>query len=296
MLQEIDFNDVDNNAESSDSEAYDVESDGEGELSFESDEDGFFVPTKVPSGVANKGAERSASTAEDDVSDDDSKSLDEESGESGSEEIDSDDIEDISDSEGVEEADSGEDSAEEEAGESDEESSTEELDSRNGVDRGQGLVDKAKSAKLNGAGPAEATTNGNKLPNGEKKVNALAAFQKELISKDEYADHDTSDEEDIRNTVGNIPMHWYDEYKHIGYDWDAKKIVKPPQRDQLDDFLKRMEDPNFWRTVKDPKTGQEVVLSEADIELIKRINAKRIPDSNYEEYAVGSCKYSINNN
>lgn len=33
---------------------------------------------------------------------------------------------------------------------------------------------------------------------------------------DEYADHDTSDEEDIRNTVGNIPMNWYDEYKHLG--------------------------------------------------------------------------------
>lgn len=34
--------------------------------------------------------------------------------------------------------------------------------------------------------------------------------------QNEYADHDTSDEEDIRNTVGNIPMNWYDEYKHLG--------------------------------------------------------------------------------
>lgn len=33
---------------------------------------------------------------------------------------------------------------------------------------------------------------------------------------DEYAEHDTSDEEDIRNTVGNIPMNWYDDYKHLG--------------------------------------------------------------------------------
>lgn len=33
---------------------------------------------------------------------------------------------------------------------------------------------------------------------------------------DEYADCDTSDEEDIRNTVGNIPMNWYNEYKHLG--------------------------------------------------------------------------------
>ena len=81
-------------------------------------------------------------------------------------------------------------------------------------------------------------------------------------------------------------MHWYDEYKHIGYDWDAKKIIKPEKGDQLDSFLKRMEDPNFWRTVKDPQTGQNVILSEEDIEIIKRINSQRNPDSTFNEYAV----------
>lgn len=127
----------------------------------------------------------------------------------------------------------------------------------------------------------------------KKKPTAVEAFKSELNGsssksqpvEDEYKD-DTSDEEDIRNTIGNIPMHWYDEYKHIGYDWDAKKIIKPARRDQLDDFLKRMEDPNFWRTVKDMQTGQDIVISEADIELIKRINSQRIPDDQYEEYTV----------
>lgn len=101
----------------------------------------------------------------------------------------------------------------------------------------------------------------------------------------EYEDDgDSSDEEDIRNTVGNIPLHWYDEYKHIGYDWDGKKIIKPPQRDKIDDFLKKMEDPDFWRTVKDPQTGQDVVLSEDDIQLIKRVMKQKNPDQNYDEY------------
>lgn len=103
---------------------------------------------------------------------------------------------------------------------------------------------------------------------------------------DEYAeDGDSSDEEDIRNTVGNVPLHWYDEYKHIGYDWDGKKIIKPPQRDQIDDFLKKMEDPDFWRTVKDPQTGQDVVMSEEDIQLIKKIMKQKNPDKNFDEYA-----------
>ncbi|KAG5671775.1 hypothetical protein PVAND_001952 [Polypedilum vanderplanki] len=101
----------------------------------------------------------------------------------------------------------------------------------------------------------------------------------------EYEDDgDTSDEEDIRNTVGNIPLHWYDEYKHIGYDWEGRKIMKPPAKDQLDVFLRKMEDPDFWRTVKDPQTGQDVVLSEEDIQLIKLIKKQRAPDQNFDAY------------
>lgn len=134
-----------------------------------------------------------------------------------------------------------------------------------------------------------------------KKPSAVQALKSELNGnsiktkeqeEDEYKD-DTSDEEDIRNTIGNVPLHWYDEYKHIGYDWDANKIIKPARRDQLDDFLKRMEDPNFWRTVKDMQTGQDIVISEADIELIKRINSQRIPDDQYDDYAV-SDSFVIN--
>lgn len=126
----------------------------------------------------------------------------------------------------------------------------------------------------------------------KKSPTALQALKSELADgtkpkeEDDEYNNDTSDEEDIRNTVGNIPMHWYDEYKHIGYDWDAKKIIKGPKGDQLDDFLKRMEDPNFWRTVKDAQTGQDIIISEADIELIKRINSQKIPDAAYNDYAV----------
>ncbi|KAJ8670300.1 hypothetical protein QAD02_001559 [Eretmocerus hayati] len=101
---------------------------------------------------------------------------------------------------------------------------------------------------------------------------------------DEY-ESDTSDEEDIRNTVGNIPIKWYDDAEHVGYDWDGKKILKPQKGDQLDAFLKRMEDPDFWRTVKDYQTGQDVILSEADIDLITRIQKQRIPDAQFDEYA-----------
>ncbi|KYN38894.1 Ribosome biogenesis protein BOP1 like protein [Trachymyrmex septentrionalis] len=113
----------------------------------------------------------------------------------------------------------------------------------------------------------------------EQKTNISTAND-----EDEYV-YDSSDEEDIRNTIGNVPLKWYNEYDHVGYDWEGKKILKPEKGDELDNFLKRMEDPNFWRTIKDPQTGQDVVLNEADIDLIVRIQKQKIPDVQFDEYA-----------
>lgn len=41
-------------------------------------------------------------------------------------------------------------------------------------------------------------------------------------------------------------MEWYDDYKHFGYDIHGKKLVKSKQGDQLDQFLSKMEDPDYW--------------------------------------------------
>jgi len=133
--------------------------------------------------------------------------------------------------------------------------------------------------------------NAEKEEDPESPVNeAMEKFSKaiQIVQENrtnEYDEGDTSDEEDIRNTVGNIPMKWYDEYKHIGYDWDAKKVTKPAQGDALDLFLKKMEDPDFWRTVKDPQTGQDIVLSGEEINFVKGVMAGRNPNANYNENA-----------
>lgn len=48
------------------------------------------------------------------------------------------------------------------------------------------------------------------------------------------------------NRVGNIPMHWYDDLPHIGYDVNGKKMFRPARGDELDKFLKTVEDPTAW--------------------------------------------------
>lgn len=46
--------------------------------------------------------------------------------------------------------------------------------------------------------------------------------------------------------MGRIPMHWYDDFDHIGYDREGKKIMKSAKGDSLDNFLQQEDDPNFW--------------------------------------------------
>ncbi|XP_061680877.1 ribosome biogenesis protein bop1 [Syngnathoides biaculeatus] len=102
--------------------------------------------------------------------------------------------------------------------------------------------------------------------------------------KEEY-EHDSSDEEDIRNTVGNIPMEWYKDFPHIGYNLDGKKIYKPIRnKDELDQFLDKMENPDYWRTVHDKQTGSDVVLSDEQVELVKRLQRGQFGDVNFDEF------------
>ena len=41
-------------------------------------------------------------------------------------------------------------------------------------------------------------------------------------------------------------MHWYDDLPHVGYSIDGKKVLKPARGDELDKFLKTVDDPSAW--------------------------------------------------
>ncbi|KAJ3379322.1 Ribosome biogenesis protein 1 [Entophlyctis sp. JEL0112] len=100
----------------------------------------------------------------------------------------------------------------------------------------------------------------------------------------DYASDD-SDEETI-NTIGNVPIEWYDDYDHIGYDINGKKIKKPAavSKDSLDKFLDSMDDPDSWRSVFDKLEAENKVLTDADLEIIQRIGKKMLPEKDYDPY------------
>lgn len=53
--------------------------------------------------------------------------------------------------------------------------------------------------------------------------------------------HDESDSSDDEvapwNTIGNVPLEWYQDEKHIGYDIAGKKIKRKEKEDKLQSFL-----------------------------------------------------------
>jgi len=226
-----------------------------------------------------------------DRSDDEAESDDEDSSEY-SELDDGEDDDDSGEEEDEEEgnAQEGSDGSDEASGSEDE---TEEIDPKDapkdeGTDA-KNTNDVAKTGEMSAEKLAKKTEK--RRLRSLRKERDVAIEEGRAEKPDEYA-HDSSDEEDLRNTIGNVPVNWYDEYSHIGYDLDGKQIRKPKKADELDQFLDKMENPEWGVTVDDPQTGQSVVLSEKDGNILKRLEAGKVPDPEYDLYKPWTDFYS----
>ena len=86
------------------------------------------------------------------------------------------------------------------------------------------------------------------------------------------------------NTIGNVPLSWYDEFDHVGYDIDGQKIMRGTKKDELDHLIARFDDPNASRTIHDALHGVDVVLSDDDLKLIRRLQKRRYAHDGVEAY------------
>ncbi|KAK6730983.1 hypothetical protein RB195_007448 [Necator americanus] len=121
-----------------------------------------------------------------------------------------------------------------------------------------------------------------KTENENKSDRDIKHARKKRVA-DEY-DYDSSDEEDLRNTIGNIPVQWYDDESHIGYDQKGEKIAKPKKKTEIDTFLEKMEDPDYWRKVFDRQSGTDVVLTDEQVEKLSNIASGKYPVVGYNPY------------
>jgi hypothetical protein len=49
-----------------------------------------------------------------------------------------------------------------------------------------------------------------------------------------------------RNTVGDVPLAWYKDEDHIGYDIDGKKIKKRDREGRIDTLLRNADSDTNW--------------------------------------------------
>ncbi len=110
--------------------------------------------------------------------------------------------------------------------------------------------------------------------------NGSLAVQTKMHADDLSSD----DDEGEQNTIGRVPLHWYDAYDHIGYDVTGKKVLKRAAGDRIDAAI-NSSDPKSaaGRTVYDMYNDREVVLSERDLEIIRRIQGGAFAHAEHDD-------------
>ncbi|XP_061979934.1 ribosome biogenesis protein BOP1 homolog isoform X2 [Populus nigra] len=95
----------------------------------------------------------------------------------------------------------------------------------------------------------------------------------------------SEDEVAPRNTVGDVPLEWYRDEKHIGYDIAGKKLKKKEKQDKLDSFLASVDDSKNWRKIYDEYNDEEVELTKEETKLIRRVLKGKAPHGDFDPYA-----------
>eukprot|EP00966_Prymnesium_polylepis_P281993 6516264-Prymnesium_polylepis.1 len=55
--------------------------------------------------------------------------------------------------------------------------------------------------------------------------------------EEEHAPETDSEDEMPINTIGNVPLEWYDDFDHVGYDLEGRKLLRGAKKDELDALI-----------------------------------------------------------
>ena len=84
--------------------------------------------------------------------------------------------------------------------------------------------------------------------------------------------------------VGEVPLVWYNEEGHIGYNRAGSKLVKQ-DREKVEASVR---DKDKWRTIYDEYNDEQITLSKEEIEVIKRIRQGRFPHVEVSQFSLNA--------
>ena len=84
--------------------------------------------------------------------------------------------------------------------------------------------------------------------------------------------------------TGNVPRKWYELYDHQGYDIRGQKVGKMESKDELDQFIERQNDKEWWLKIRDELNNKQVKLSKGDMELLQRVRSGKYADKDIDPF------------
>ncbi|CAD6261996.1 unnamed protein product [Miscanthus lutarioriparius] len=87
-----------------------------------------------------------------------------------------------------------------------------------------------------------------------------------------------------RNTVGDVPLEWYKDEEHIGYDIDGRKIKKRDREGRIEAYLRNADDAKNWRKIYDEYNDEEVQITKDEAKIISRLLKGKTPHTNVDPY------------
>jgi ribosome biogenesis protein ERB1 len=117
-----------------------------------------------------------------------------------------------------------------------------------------------------------------------RNQNPAASKEQRRFAREIHVEDLSSDEEKPKNTIGEVPLEWYNNLEHIGYDVEGKKITRRYGKTGVDAVIASKDDPNFKWTVTDDRNGEQRVLSQRELLLIRRLQSGRFVHSQHNPY------------
>jgi len=81
-----------------------------------------------------------------------------------------------------------------------------------------------------------------------------------------------------------VPLEWYKDEEHVGYDIEGRKIKKRDREGRIEAYLRNADDNKNWRKIYDEYNDEEVQITKEEAKIISRLLKGKTPHANVDPY------------